>query len=259
MVLTKSTMPSKGHIESLNALSIPDFRTKYWSPNTCITDPSHLNWPTTLESSSTISSEDLSSCFKLIEYTSSKQYAESSSGWHPIRKRKEMRLPDIKYLMVKMGSKEKSDLDLLLSEGKELDGELKSFVSFMLTYEDGIEVIYCYELHLAPGWRGMGMGKFLMAHVEEVGRKAGVKKSMLTVFRANQAARGFYERMGYEEDEYSPRPKKLRGGVVKEADYIILSKSLVKEANSVDIHGLANADGKKEKLKGNQSRKRSAG
>ncbi|KAF6234827.1 hypothetical protein HO173_007047 [Letharia columbiana] len=60
-----------------------------------------------------------------------------------------------------------------------------------------------------------------------MGRKAGVEKAMLTVFKRNKAAMQFYERLGYEEDEYSPRPKKLRNGVVKELDYLILSKSLI--------------------------------
>lgn len=74
--------------------------------------------------------------------------------------------------------------------------------------------------------RGMGVGGRLMGVLEEVGRRAGVEKAMLTVFRRNEGAVGFYEGLGYGVDEYSPRPKKLRNGVVKEVDYLILSKSL---------------------------------
>ena len=246
-------MPPEDHIQTLNALSLQGFRFQIWSPHTCTRDSPHPAWAPTLESSSTISSYDLHSCFQLIESTSSKQYAESSLGWHPARKRKEMRLPDLKYLMVK------SKLDSMTPGGMELDSQLRGFVSFMLTYEDGIEVIYCYELHLAPEWRRMGMGKFLMAQVEDVGRKAGVKKAMLTVFRANRAARGFYEKMGYEEDEYSPRSKKLRGGVVKEADYIILSKPLTDHTKSIDVQNPADVNDNDIQLNGSKSRKRKGG
>ena len=103
---------------------------------------------------------------------------------------------------------------------------VEGFMSFMLTWEDGVEVIYCYEIHLAERVRGMGLGRRLMGRLEDVGRKAEVGKAMLTVFRKNEAAVRFYERLGYEEDEFSPRPKKLRNGVVKELDYLIMSKSL---------------------------------
>ena len=89
-----------------------------------------------------------------------------------------------------------------------------------------MEVVYCYEIHLEECVRGMGVGGRLMGVLEEVGRRAGVEKAMLTVFRRNEGAVGFYEGLGYGVDEYSPRPKKLRNGVVKEVDYLILSKSL---------------------------------
>ena len=100
------------------------------------------------------------------------------------------------------------------------------FLSFMLTWEDGVEVVYCYEIHLEEGVRGKGWGRRLMGLLEEVGRRAGVEKAMLTVFRRNEAAVRFYERLGYGEDEFSPRPKKLRSGVAKEVDYLIMSKAL---------------------------------
>ena len=34
----------------------------------------------------------------------------------------------------------------------------------------------------------------------------------------------FYERLGYEKDEFSPEPRVLRNGTVVEIDYVILSK-----------------------------------
>ena len=135
-----------------------------------------------------------------------------------------MRLPDLKYILLRQRIKDK---------GHDAVSGLSGFLSFMLTYEDGHEVIYCYEVHFSPQLRGMGLGKRLMEMMEEVGKKAGVEKAMLTVFKANKAAIRFYERLGYEEDEYSPRPRKLRGGVVKEPDYMILSKPLVGESQGL--------------------------
>ncbi|MCJ1294009.1 hypothetical protein MMC34_005566 [Xylographa carneopallida] len=131
-------------------------------------------------------------------------------GWHPQKKRKEMRLPDLRYFLVK----------------RTPESPPEGFLSFMLTYEDGKEVIYVYEVHLAETLRKGGLGKLLVGLVEEVGCKVGVEKAMLTVFVANEGARSFYERLGYDVDEFSPGERKLRGGVVIVPDYVILSKRL---------------------------------
>lgn len=142
-----------------------------------------------------------------------------------------MRAGDLRFVLV-VGRDEREEEE----EGQEGKGEgdgdggkgrkVYGFLSFMLTWEDGVEVVYCYEIHLEECVRGRGVGRGLMGVLEEVGRRAGVRKAMLTVFRRNKAAVGFYEGLGYGVDEYSPGPKRLRSGVVKEVDYLILSKSL---------------------------------
>lgn len=125
-----------------------------------------------------------------------------------------MKLPDMKYLIVRDTADEPT--------GREVSG----FLSFMVTYEDGKEVVYCYEIHLSPTARGRGIGKLLMGRMESVGRAVGLEKAMLTVFKSNGIAVRFYERLGYGVDEYSPGPRRLRNGTVKEPDYLILSKGL---------------------------------
>lgn len=140
----------------------------------------------------------------------------SSIGWNPAAKRREMRLPDLRYLLLKTEDPRE--------KGKE--GLVQGFASFMLTYEDGREVVYLYEIHLSSRLRGRGLGRKLVGVVEEVGRRAGVEKAMLTVFVVNEGARGFYEGLGYGVDEFSPRPRKFRSGEVKTCDYVILSKAL---------------------------------
>ena len=132
-----------------------------------------------------------------------------------------MRLVDLRYLVVR-----KKEFAQEEEEEEDVDGEIQGFCSFMLTYEDGLEVVYCYELHLMPQLRGLGIGKLLMSLMEGVGSRVGVEKAMLTVFVENQGARRFYEKLGYDVDEYSPSAKRLRGGIIKKPTYVILSKRL---------------------------------
>ncbi|KAL8732103.1 MAG: hypothetical protein Q9181_004081 [Wetmoreana brouardii] len=146
--------------------------------------------------------------------SSANAYASSSIGWSPAKKRKEMKLPDLRYLL------------LISTSAQDLGSRIEGFLSFMLTYEDGKEVVYCYELHLSPHLQGQGIGSHLMDLIEKAGRNAEVEKSMLTVFVENHAALAFYKKLGYAKDEYSPEPRKMRNGTVKMPTYIILSKSL---------------------------------
>ncbi|KAL4929982.1 N-terminal L-serine N(alpha)-acetyltransferase NAT4 [Aspergillus undulatus] len=181
---------------------------------------------------STILPTELELCFNLIEATSSAAYKNSSMGWSPTGKRKEMQLPDMKYMILRRraetitsedGDENKDEAHL--DDGSS-NGGFAGFLEFMITYEDGYEVLYCYEIHLTPEAQGQGLGEKLMERFERIGRAVGLEKTMLTVFKANSRAVKFYERVGYEVDDNSPRPRKLRNGTVKEADYVIMSKSL---------------------------------
>ncbi|MCJ1463753.1 hypothetical protein MMC07_002362 [Pseudocyphellaria aurata] len=212
-------------IETANALSIPSFRTNFL-PSLSSTYAFHVSSPAaptlpphrytiSLDSGPNLSARDFLFCYELVRSTSSAAYQASSIGWLPGKKRNEMRLADMRYLLVKSTAED-------IAGGEEVEG----FLSFMLTYEDGFEVIYCYEIHLKPLLRGSGLGKQLIGLMEEVGQKVGVAKAMLTVFVENEGALRFYEKLGYEEDEFSPGPRKLRNGVVKNPTYIILSKIL---------------------------------
>ncbi|KAI9894924.1 MAG: hypothetical protein M1814_000144 [Vezdaea aestivalis] len=173
-----------------------------------------------------LSELDFNACFSIIESTSRDTYKASSVGWSASKKRKEMKLPDMRYLLLNVS------------------GHVVAFLSFMVTFEDGIEVIYCYELHVDSNWRDRGIGKVLMDVMEGVGIAAGVKKAMLTVFMDNEGGRRFYRRHGYSftksfgrmvltsgsrryrTDDFSPTERVLRNGTVKQPSYIILSKML---------------------------------
>ncbi|MCJ1482967.1 hypothetical protein MMC06_003133 [Schaereria dolodes] len=201
-------------IEATNALALGDFEARYlpdenlrWKNG--VSQPG-LSRSIKFESSATIPPADLMACFDLLVATSASAYATSSIGWSPASKRKEMRLPDLRYLLVKSVE----------------TAQVQGFLSFMLTYEDGHETVYCYEIHLESALQGLGLGRHLIGIMEEIGRSVGVEKAMLTVFLKNEAALRFYEGLEYVEDGYSPRVRKLRNNVVKKPDYIILSKPL---------------------------------
>jgi ribosomal protein S18 acetylase RimI-like enzyme len=148
-------------------------------------------------------------------------------GWHPKRKWREMGETEMRFLIVRdCGNTEDFDGPESKMETSIKDLPISGFCSFMLTHEDGNEVIYIYEIHLKSSAIGTGLGKHLINIVEQVGTSVGVKNSMLTVFRSNTRAVSFYEHLGYGIDEYSPQAKSFRDGTVKEADYLIMSKRL---------------------------------
>ncbi|PYI04116.1 GNAT family acetyltransferase Nat4 [Aspergillus sclerotiicarbonarius CBS 121057] len=215
-------------VERTNERSIQEFASKY-IPKECLvyqargvagSDPEgseqQKEYRLSVYDPSTIPDTDLNQCFKLIEETSSDAYRDSSTGWSPTKKRKEMKLPDMKYLVVRREGGSEDDEE----EGGD---DVVGFMSFMITYEDGKEVVYCYEVHLSPSVQGQGLGKRLMLMLLEIGRRVGMEKAMLTVFRSNAVAQRLYAALGFETDEYSPRPRRLRNGTVKEPDYRIMS------------------------------------
>ncbi|KIV77767.1 hypothetical protein PV11_09548 [Exophiala sideris] len=196
-------------VESVNALPASRFYEKYYPAICTLTLLHDYKSLVTLQGSAAdVSSGTIERCLKLIEQTSAEDYKSSEIKWSTSKKRKEMKLPDMKYFILTK------------------DGQVVGFVSFMITYEDGYEVLYIYEIHFTSEWQGKGLGKKLMNVVEDIGKNVGVTKVMLTVFRANQRAVDWYIKLGYAKDEYSPGPRKLRNGTVKEPSYIIFSKPM---------------------------------
>ncbi|RSH91021.1 hypothetical protein EHS25_010197 [Saitozyma podzolica] len=100
------------------------------------------------------------------------------------------------------------------------------------------EVVYCYELQIAPQARRMGLGKVLIDEMEVIGRRRGMDKAMLTCLKNNDPALSFYAKQGYTPDEIDPtrmeeeeewedvgsNPEEEDGS--QRADYRILSKVL---------------------------------
>ena len=224
LILHTDLRPSLPLVERTNRLSIEQFIASYIEPGNgtgeilLVREPGYT---LDLYASESIPSVDFDACFHLIELTSSNDYDGSSVGWSPSKKRKEMKLPDMKYILIRRAPLQNNNDEITLSRG-----DILGFLSFMVTYEDGKEVIYCYEIHLTPTAQGRGLGQLLMEKFQDIGRRVGLEKAMLTVFKSNSKAMRLYERLGYSVDECSPQPRSLRNGTVKEPDYLILSKPL---------------------------------
>lgn len=166
-------------------------------------------------SGAALTKEELDACLGLIQLTSGQDYRASRIGWNAKKKQAEMRDPDMMYILIRNGA---------------VGGDILGFVSFMFTYDDppheDRQVVYLYEIHFYEHLRGMRLGSKLMAFIEKVACEAGISKTMLTVFVANNRARGWYEKLGYGKDACSPEDRVVRSRVVA-ADYVIMSKELV--------------------------------
>ncbi|KAM7191147.1 Acyl-CoA N-acyltransferase [Naviculisporaceae sp. PSN 640] len=165
-----------------------------------------------------ISPQDLQACFDLIKETSQQDYESSRDGWHPAKKKIEMKSPELRYVLV-----------------KDKSNTIRGFTSLMPTFEEGQPVIYCYEIHLKPELHGTGLASQLMGfHAEIAQNLPPITKIMLTVFLANQRALKFYKKLGFEEDPISPGPRKLRFGKIVNPDYMIMSKRVRANDDSDD-------------------------
>ncbi|KAF8203590.1 acyl-CoA N-acyltransferase [Pholiota molesta] len=138
----------------------------------------------------------------------------SSFGWDPQAKRKELFHPLARFILV--------------TESDQTD--LAAFTSFRFEFEEGEDVIYCYELHVAPSMQGTGLGKSLMKELEKLCESYDMEKIVLTVFKANVQAAGFYKAFGFCLDPMSPNfvedGEELEPSDIEGIDYEILSKSI---------------------------------
>ncbi|KAI5467343.1 acyl-CoA N-acyltransferase [Mariannaea sp. PMI_226] len=200
-------------IETANKISDDDFIKEYIKP-------SQDNWPQWehphtkavyslgLSIPGQLRDEELDTCFNLVDETSGADYRSSSIGWHVAVKKKEMRSPDLRYILV-----------------KDADSSIRGFASMMPTFENHEPVVYCYEIHLKPELQGTGLGTKLMGHLVDVAENIPtVEKVMLTCFVSNTSGLKFYEKLGFTKDDYSPRERKLRGGKTVIPDFVILSR-----------------------------------
>ena len=79
------------------------------------------------------------------------------------------------------------------------------FAHYRFVEEEGVAVLYVYELQVSEAARGRGLGRYLMFFLELIAKRSdGLGVVMLTIQRANPRALDFYGKCGYTEDAISP-------------------------------------------------------
>ncbi|KAI9725968.1 MAG: hypothetical protein M1828_002296 [Chrysothrix sp. TS-e1954] len=175
-------------VDTANFFDRNDFFTKYVrSPLLKIALPGE-NLYCEFETSMSINTVDLEACFSLVEQTSGAAYKASNIGWSSSGKRQEMKDPNMKFLLIR--TKDWTGADETRAP------PLQGFLQFMITMEDDMKVVYCYEVHLRANLQGQRIGQIMMQAMETIGEYVGVEKAMLTVFVSNERAIRFYNRIG---------------------------------------------------------------
>ena len=223
-------------ISEINALSADRFRKQYIDAGslvysreaTAISKDYHID----LKTSRDLTKAELNSCFQLIESTSRPDYEASPSwGWHPKRKRREMKEDEMRYLLVR-------SIDSTQGSGISADEPSLGFLSFMLTHDStpSVPVLYVYEIHLSQALRKLGLGAHLMHLAESIAENIAMQKVMLTCFLSNKGAHDFYRKRGYVADSCSPEDRTTRNKVIK-PDYVIMSKEVLGSSSRSAVDG----------------------
>lgn len=117
-----------------------------------------------------------------IESSLKHLYVHPGMKWDAREKQRDFRHKLQRFLIVHDGE---SDMDV-------------AFVSFRWDIEEGVVVMYVYELFVEQSHRGLGIARKLMSRAEELCLLVDVEKIMLTVFESNTSAMHLYrEKLRY--------------------------------------------------------------
>jgi len=92
-----------------------------------------------------------------------RSYQTASVGWHPTQKRKELYHRESRFLLVG-------------------NDTLVAFSMFRFEREDDVDLIYCYELQVAPEAQRQGLGRKIVDALVRIGKAYNMEKIVLTVF-----------------------------------------------------------------------------
>nr|CAH7763757.1 unnamed protein product [Callosobruchus chinensis] len=117
--------------------------------------------------------------FELTKKNMQLKYEQCSWGWNDKTKQEELSDEAAWYLIAR-------NVD---------DGKLLGFSHFRFDMDEGIEVLYCYELQLDNLIQRKGLGKFMMQILELIAFKNSMKKVVMTVLKNNQYS-NFFKNIG---------------------------------------------------------------
>lgn len=154
----------------------------------------------------------LQDAMNMFEENMEALYRNSSWGLNLDEKRDELSHKNARFLLVYNNH---------VADDEE-SSELVGYCHFRFENDDEDDpteiVVYVYELQVSSKYQHCGIGQRLMERTHEIARKAGLKKLMLTVFNANNAAQKFYKKLGYAIDNTSPIST-----IEHQSDYEIMS------------------------------------
>ncbi|KAL0580386.1 tRNA(Ser) Um(44) 2'-O-methyltransferase [Marasmius crinis-equi] len=149
--------------------------------------------------------------WQALEENMKELYANSSTGWHPDDKRAELFHSLSRFIVAH--PENESDT-------------LAAYTMFRFEYEQGSDILYCYELQVLESYQRKSLGRLLMKALECIAQKWKMDQIMLTVFKANNRACQFYKAIGFTLDPTSPTEEDVEEfGIV---DYEILSKTVTR-------------------------------
>ncbi|KAJ7181733.1 acyl-CoA N-acyltransferase [Mycena crocata] len=143
------------------------------------------------------------SIWSMFEANMRTMYSASSFGWDPPHKKGELFDPLSRFILVYPQTGQRS---------------LVAFTAFRFEFEEGQNILYCYDLQVSKASQRHGLGRALMNRLSKIGADFRLDKIMLTVFKANPKALTFYANLGFEVDPDSPDDD-------DEEDYKILCKN----------------------------------
>lgn len=158
-----------------------------------------------------LSEDERAQIWRLFEENMYTLYVNSSFGWAPRSKKREMFDARSRFIIAFQEDTPTRN-----------PPNIVAYTMFRFDREEHQDVVYCYELQVSKSARHCGLGKLLTRKLSDIGATWGMEKVMLTVFKANRSAFSFYRSVGYSVDEISPNhPANLEGGI--DVDYSILS------------------------------------
>ena len=201
----------------------------------------HNNKNVTIQFYKSLPERLLQPCLDLFRQNMGHMYNKSSWGLNMEEKKKELLHESARFLLV-IDDGDDIDSERLQSSGRRTGigsanddndddphphPQLLAFSHFRFEVDDDDqptqEVLYLYEIQISPVVQRSGMGKRFMQILEIMAMQMKMRSVMLTVFKINQDAMTFYQKLKYDIDESSPS----RFG--DEADYEILSKIVYSE------------------------------
>jgi ribosomal protein S18 acetylase RimI-like enzyme len=151
---------------------------------------------------SKLNSKDFESIFSITKSNMQQTYNTCGSAewqWDDSRKRSELMNRKNRFLIHRN------------------DETIVAFIVFRFLVDNGIPVVYIWEIQVVPEACSRGLGTRLMSILEKfIDSSTGIRKLSLTVLKNNELAKKFYVKLGYSADKLSPH----------NACYTIMSKLL---------------------------------